>query len=277
MNKKILNFIIFISLSGILIISIRDYYNEKKFFNNKNNLPLSILTPTIKTSQNLDSPVLCQNKYFNFKKGTFWFYKLTLNENNNKKNRIETFFSNKIVESSRSSAVIEMELEKKKKRTTVVCKKSGIYGYPFPLLIDFLVDDLFKNEQLKTKKNFLSLLNQEASFMIMPEEGRLKKNNEWETSFFPPFFSLKNKIIEEKKQSILDLGIINTLTVKTKLKFDQFFLKPEIFSYQLTYQLGEKIGFLNFNFNLNLNRSKEIKLVFTLLEFKENKENEDNH
>lgn len=264
MNPKNLNFIIISSLVGILIIVAKDYYYSKKNFSKKEIFFLSP-TPTIKVKSNydLDLPVTCQHKYFNFKKGNFWRYKLTLEtEFNQRKQKKELFLTNKIVYASNSSVIIETEFERKKEKTTLICKKTGIYGFPFSLPTNLLPESFPFN-------SFNQLLNpnQQKIFLFLPAEEKLETERAWENSLLPPL-SLENRVLKKRKQSVLNLGIIDILTIESKLKLDQFFPNSILPKQLFNYHLGENIGILGFDSNLKLEEFGKINLSLSLVEFK---------
>jgi hypothetical protein len=269
MNKKILNFVIFLSITGILILTIRDYFLAKKSKNvvKNKNIPTvtQVITPSPTEDKNPKIP--CQNKYFNFKKGTFWQYKLISEiEVNKEKQTLDTFFTNKIIEASGSSIIIESQFkgEKEKIVNTLICRKNGVYGFPFPLL----PTSVLKN--LPLSPMITNFIKPDGPILLLPPEEKLKKEGEWQTVSLANFgISLNNKIVDETNQSVLNLGYINTLTTQSQLRFNSSFFKlADLKTQSFNYQLGENVGFLNLNLNFNLETLGKIKLTLKLIDFK---------
>lgn len=267
MRKNFLNLIIFVSIIGIVILTVRDYFlvERSNITKNKNIfIPTQPITPSPTKDSNPKIP--CQNKFFNFKKGTIWQYKLISEiELNKEKQTLDTFFTNKIIEASGSSIIIETQFkgEKEKAVSTLVCRKNGIYGFPFLLVPNSLL------ESFPLLSQFINFIKSDESILLLPSEEKLKKGEEWPTISLAGFGILLNsKITNEVKQSVLDLGYIETLIVQSQLKFDQSFLKQiDLTKQSINYQLGENVGFLNLDLNLNLELLGKIKLSFKLIDF----------
>jgi len=256
MRKNFLNLVILVSIAGIIIITARDYFLAKKLKNITENKNTSIISQPITPSstKNNNSEVPCQNKFFNFKKGTVWRYKLISQiEVNKEKQTIDTFFTNKIIEASGSSIIIESQFkgEEEKIVNALICKEKGVYGFPFPT-------------------QFINFIKLNSPILLLPSEEKLKKGGEWPTVSLANFgISLSNKIINEAKQSLLNLGYIDTLTIQSQLKFNPSFFKLGDFKARsFNYELGKNIGFLNLNLDLNLESLGKIKIVLKLVEFK---------
>ena len=261
MNKSILNFVIFVSIIGLLIITTRDYYLSKKIVGkkvDKINPTTSITQPTKKPSPLTNPEIPCQHKYFNFKKGTTWQYQLMSEiEINKKKQTINTLFTNKITEASGSSIIIESQLkgEKEKIINTLICRKNGIYGFPFPLL----PNSLLKSVPLST--TIINFIKPSGPILLLPSEEKLKKGKGWSTvSLGNLGISLNNKVINEVKQSLL---------IQSQLKFNQSVLnQTNLTTQSFNYQLGENVGFLDLNLSLNLETLGKIKINLKLTDFK---------
>lgn len=261
MSKRILNFVIFVSIVGLLIITARDYYLSKKLISKK----VDKITPTISITQPITKPppptnpeIPCQHKYFNFKKGTTWQYKLMSEvEINKKKQTINTFLTNKITEASGSSIIIESQFkgEKEKIVNTLVCKKNGVYGFPFPLV----PNSMLKSLPLST--TIINFIKPDGPILLLPPEEKLKKGEEWSTVSFGNFgISLSNKIIDEVGQSLI---------IQSQLKFNQsVFNQANLTTQSFNYQLGENVGFLDLDLSLNLETLGKIKISLKLVDFK---------
>lgn len=295
MNKKILNLIIIFSLIGILAISARDYFLGKR-----KTKPAVIATPsptppTGGPTPTIDLKVPCQNKYFNFQKGTAWRYKLTSEieiggdladktkpgQTSQKKT---AFFTNEIVEASPSSVMIETQFEgdEEKKTTTLTCKKSGLYGFPYPLMIEGMIENL----NLKTPiSGFVSL---DKSILFLPSDESLKEGESWQSQIglnlnlplpIPGLsLELENTVLKEEKRQVLNLGEKNTLTVESAISFNQSVLKdllgtqdiklPENKLSGIESQLTEGVGLLSLDIDFNLQNLSFLKINLTLNQFK---------
>lgn len=268
MSKRILNLIIFLSITGILIITARDYLLSQKTKNKVKNKPSPTITQGIPPSKpkEVNPQVPCQNRFFNFKKGTTWRYKLILEmkENGKKQQMLNTFFTNKIIEASSSSVIIESQLKGEKITNQLSCRKDGIYGLPFPLLPTSFLKNL---SPLPLK---VDLTNQ--SILLLPSEEKLKKGKNWSTISLPePGFSLNNEIVKETREHVFNLKNVKVLTVQSKVKTNSPLLKLiDLNNQSINYQLGENIGFLNLYLDLSLSTLNKIKLTLNLVEFKTN-------
>lgn len=264
MNKKLLDFIIKISIIGIFVITVKDYYYAH--YSKKTEVAQTIITPT--SIVNSDPVIPCQNPYFNFKKGTVWRYKIVSEvQSKNDKDIITDYFTNTISEASPSSLMIETKLEgqKEKIKTVLVCRKSGIYGLPFPLT-QILAENL----------NFKILPLDINSMLFLPSPDILKKGKEWQTKiqleqiFSLPFnLVLNHKIVDEKKQNILGLNKLSNIKIETnlllkdELKDIKDYLPEKLFE----YQLAEGIGIVNFKLTA-LELLPNIEIFFSLVGYK---------
>lgn len=270
MNKKLLDFIIKISIIGIFVITIKDYYYTH--YLKKTEVQQIIITPT-PSIVNSDPIIPCQNPYFNFKKGTIWRYKIVSEiQSKNDKDIITDYFTNTISEASPSSLMIETKLEgqKGKTKTVLICRKSGIYGLPFPL-----TQILAKNLNFKIPlSDFSQLIN---SISFLPSSDKLRKGRQWQTKiqleqiFSLPFdLVLNNKVVEEKKQNILGLDQLNNIKIETNLLLNKEELKgikdylPEKL---FEYQLAEGIGVVSFKL-VALESLANIKISFNLVDYR---------
>lgn len=164
MSKKILNTIIVFSSLGILIIVVKNY----AFSKNASHVSQPFVIPTPSPDQKPLSPdpeVPCTNRYFTFQKGTKWRYKFTaITETKEGKKMERDFLTTKIITASPSSIMIESRYDSQKNNpitTKLVCKKSGIYGMPFPL---------FRGMDFGSLMTLIS---------ILPPDRPLKKNDTW--------------------------------------------------------------------------------------------------
>lgn len=267
MNKKLLDFIIKISIIGIFVITVKDYYYAH--YSKKTEVAQTIIAPN--SIVNSDPVIPCQNPYFNFKKGTVWRYKVVSEiQSKNDKDIITDYFTNTISEASPSSLIIETKLEsqKEKIKTVLVCKKSGIYGLPFPLT-QILTKDLSSKIPLS---DFSQLIN---SISFLPSPDKLRKDRQWQTNiqleqiFSLPFeLVLNNKVVEEKKQNILGLNQLSNIKIeanlllKDELKDIKDYLPEKFFD----YQLAEGIGVVNFKLTV-LESLANIKIFFDLVDY----------
>lgn len=259
MRNKILNFIIFFSLIGIAFILARDYYFAPKI--ERKELSITSPTPTINSNpKKLDPEVVCQNTFFNFQKGSSWRYKLTSQDK-------EYFFTNKIIESSPSSVILEtvFDNDDEKIQTTLYCRKSGIYGLPVPL-----VGPDMPRATVDKSKEIFKMLEIDKNVLFMPTESKLKLGSEWLTNLSIktsiPFLSavnigIKNKVVSQNSQVVN----VESKIESTNLPADIIKIpKAKIIS----YSLKENSGITSLILNLDLPEVGNIKSEVSLIDFK---------
>lgn len=251
MKDKIINAVIIFSLIGIAIILTKDYYTQKKMsvLASKEKIIKQIIT-TIPTIKPITDPLVeCNNKFFNFKKGTTWKYQVKSEYNIlTQKETYEDVLTNKIIEASGSSVLIETTSQKDntKETTKIICKKSGIYNIPFPTL-----------NKLNT--------------IFIPNENKIIANGVWENNFnyeIPLNFSLPIDIPK------IDLGLkhkVNSLIgKKAEVLVDtqiSSMIPLEFTDKTIKYTLEENKGFTAFSANFIIKEIGSINLSLRLLSF----------
>jgi hypothetical protein len=274
MRTNFLNLIIIISFLGILIITARDYFiSNKSTGKNFNDIkPTDNISKLItQTPKNNDPEIPCQNRYFNFKKGTTWRYKSTAEiDIKGQKQLINNFLTSKIIESSSSSIIIETQLDTqgntdKKQTNVMICKKSGLYGFPFALLPSDLINNFIQQNK------FTKYLKFNGPILFLPPDDTLIKNNQWRTNIEISVLgiNIENRIVDKEKQTVLKLGNINTIAIDSNLNISQSILKNFKFSTNkiFKYQLGENVGIINFVLNLDSEELGTIKINLKLVDF----------
>lgn len=125
MSPRMLNFIIAISMVGMLFIVVKEkYYPSAQ--------PIQATAQPDQTNQTqidaasatqADPEIPCKNAYFSFNPKSTWKYKLSTNET----------FTSTIATASATSVTINSKLASAKEplTSTLTCKESGIYGLPF--------------------------------------------------------------------------------------------------------------------------------------------------
>lgn len=250
MNSKILNYVIAISIIGISIISIKDYLTElntKKIIEAKKTTYKQNIQPTnIPEKIKETKEIPCVNKFFSFKKGTSWDYKVSVDYKilNNKQNTTE-YFTNKIVATSSSTITIETTYkDKKEKDTTIIyCKEDGLHNIPFPML-NKISTLLIPPDTLITKGNFWNnYLTINLPFKLpisisIPDIDLSLKNNVY-------------KIIDKTVEIYVDVGINTAIPIKTTDRFFRYTLeeKKGISYLGIEYTFPE-IGFFKTNLQL---------------------------
>lgn len=281
MNKKFLNLLIAISTIGIVFLFARDTFfapiRSRKLV--ANITPSK--TPTISNIKNIDSPTACQHKYFNFAKGTAWRYKLNSNidikgDTKNSSKNSEYYFTNRLVQASPSSAVMEtiFDNDDEKIQTILTCRKSGIYGFPFP----FTGPDLQKQTLDKSKALF-AFGKIDKNMLFLPAGSKLKVGESWQSKISVntpiPFLSsinitIGNKIAGQRMKTTKEKTTIKILDIESKIEKFDFALdsiklpKDNIF----TYSLEENTGVSNFVVDFKLPEFGSFASSLELIDFK---------
>lgn len=156
MSPRFLNVIIALSVVGIVGVLLKE-----RFF------PTPVATPQVASAQataveSTPSPapdplVPCKSSYFNFEKGSAWKYKMSAG----------TTFTSTVVESTESSVTISTKILSVKEpiKSTLTCKKSGIYGLPFV--------------PITSKSIPASIMN---AILFIPPDAQLTKTAEWDST-----------------------------------------------------------------------------------------------
>jgi hypothetical protein len=135
MKEKILNFIIFFSVVGIIALSAKEYFYPDrsleliKQVKEKAQKAIPTLPP-----KPVDKEIACANKYFTFKEGTKWQHSVDVNYAYDKvSQKYSDIVDTVVVATSESSITLENTYKNTKDKITnkIVCRESGIYGLPF--------------------------------------------------------------------------------------------------------------------------------------------------
>lgn len=224
-NQKNLNYIIVVSIIGIVFIAFRDYYVSAK----AQKSPTPQVTPSVKVVEKSDPDILCQHKYFNFKKDAVWRYKIsTLVETKEGRETTTSFFTTRVTRVSSSSVKLTTSFKDQKEtvETQLTCKKSGVYGLPFPITVGV---DL---------SSFL------PSLRLLPPDENLKKDQSWQTRLnLAPMIDLPADVPVVLNHKVVGAKG-SALTVMTDLVFNEETLKSfndwtdEILQYELKEGVG---------------------------------------
>lgn len=258
MNIKFLNFIIGFSLLGITLIFISDYLSQSKTRGQPVVFEPTIAAVSPMPTSKPDPLTFCQNDFFNFQKGTSWRYKLGWGD----KKKIY-FFTNKIIEASTSSASIDTKFDNDNngKITKLICRKSGITGFPYPLFPP--------QETVKLKID-------DDIFFLPPTEN-LKSDYDWKSYFkTDPGIPFVDKVVIEFENKLIRGGTKlsfgkqrNTASVEAylkKIKLPIDILKPQkepLFKFQLL----EDIGISHLELNFSQKEVGSVKSEMTLVNF----------
>ena len=135
MKEKILNFIIFFSVIGIIALSAKEYFYPDRSLEliNQVKKKAEAVIPTLPPKP-VDKEIACVNKYFTFKQGTKWQHSVDINYAYDKvSQKYSDIVTTVVVATTESSITLENTFGKTKDKITnkIVCKESGIYGLPF--------------------------------------------------------------------------------------------------------------------------------------------------
>lgn len=214
-NNKILNFVIAVSILGIIIAISRDYLFKRSVQQvaqkDQTVIPTLISTPAVAQL----GTVPCKNSFFVFKKGTTWRYKIL---NGTK----ESFLTSETIASTSSSITLQTTFEdtKEKSTSTILCKEDGVYGLPFPI-VSFLTQD--KTSGLGGLAQYIKIDN---NLKLLPEEKLLTSNGTWKTPIpisvslpikLPISVNLNNNVSGILTKSILNKTNLREITVQSTL------------------------------------------------------------
>lgn len=258
---------------GIVVILARDYFFAPNTFKKSvaGVSPTLDPTPTLIPEKN-DPEVACDHKYFNFQKGTSWRYKLEtdIDIQSDSAHSAETdqyFFTNKVMQTTSSTAVIEtiFDNDDEKIITTLTCHKSGIYGFPFPLLGPEL-----KTEKIDKSKELFKIVKPSQTMLFLPPSADFTKGKVWQNILSLdtglPLFSrvdivIKNKITDQKNDTVEVLSAIEDISIPIDMiefPFENLF----------KFSLVENTGIRNFDLNLDLKNIGRVESKIELVDFK---------
>lgn len=274
LGTKIVNRIIFFSLIGISIISLKNYVFSK---NTDIATPSSFQpSPALSDKKEADDPeVPCVNRYLNnFDKKATWKYKITTTiQDDNENKQTSLFFKTHIIEASASSLLFETTYDTKKDtiKTEIQCKKSGIYGAPFPL---FMTSDV----NLMDDRDYAQF-NQ--SIRIFPPNQKLTKGEIWNTTVnldhilslpIPLSPILHNTVINNQTRSFSYRQNVPTIKIQTDVVFNDETFKNfnDATDNLYTMSFGEDIGIIDFNMHIYIDEIGIYKTTIQLIDFKTN-------
>ncbi|OGK20567.1 hypothetical protein A3C23_05210 [Candidatus Roizmanbacteria bacterium RIFCSPHIGHO2_02_FULL_37_13b] len=286
MSIKFLNTIIAISMTGLIFIGVHDYISPKT--------PAVIMIPSVAPTQtaiasqdyrpqilavtgNPDPDLICSSQYFNFNPGAKWQYKIigqfeTNQDNVKKTQKFNQTFTNVIENNASYSASIKTSYSEKGKNKTseINCRKSGIYGFPLPIL-----DDL----STSSSGGQLSILSNVKikPLLFLPPDDKLTLGGTWKTALdidsnlSIPLgalgLGLTNKVIKEEKINF-NSQMRTQLTVETKLNSAlPIDLLGGAEMIKLRYILLENVGIKEFDINLNINGIISASIKINLVNF----------
>ena len=164
MSKAMLNAIIVLSIVLLVIaFFINPPFSQPKTTDNASPV-VSLITPfnTLSlvnepTGTPSDPLIPCNNLYFPLHKRELQTYKATMQSK--KKNNVSVSFTNYVIEASGSSVILESKIAGVNKPTkqTIICRKSGMFGFPFPTSLFLEEND--KTKQLSTLGNLDSIFS----------------------------------------------------------------------------------------------------------------------
>lgn len=255
MKEKVLNFIIFFSVVGIIALSVKEYFYPDRSLDLikqvKENAQKAM--PTL-TPKPIDKEIPCENKYFTFKIGTKWQHSVDVNYSYDKvSQKYSDIVDTVVVATSESSITLENTYKNTKDKITnkIVCRESGIYGLPFTFPNADKVESLGIKFFPKDAEVKLGAWKNEVGFDIpmdlpipIPKIG-VTLNNTAATS--------AAKILTVKSK--LDLGSLLSTDTMKNIDF-------------MEYTLKEKAGLNSLAINFAYENIGSIKVNIKLLSFK---------
>lgn len=255
MKEKILNFIIFFSVVGIIALSAKEYFypDKSQEIIKQVKQKASEVIPTLPPKP-VDREIPCENKYFTFKKGTKWVHSVNVDYAYDKVSQkyIDTV-TTEVIATSASTITLENTYKNSTDKITnkIVCRESGIYGLPFSFPNADKIEKLGIKFFPKDAEVKLGAWKNEVGFDIpidlpvpMPKIG-ITLNNTSSTS------SAKLLIVKSK----LDLGALLSTDTMKNIDF-------------MEYSLKEKAGLNSLVINFAYENIGSIKVNIKLLSFK---------
>lgn len=279
MYNRLLNIIIVFSILGITAIAVRDFIFSPALPDTQATTTISpTLLPSIPIPSNSDPLTSCQHLYFPSDPNTKWQYQLTTNINLGEQNKKSVInLESEIIATEEAKIIIESRLNDSKKtiKSELICRKSGIFGFPFPIIPDDLVTSFTENNDLLSSVAGLGIalpkIEIDKSILLVPPDSRLTENATWNSKFeinidLPISLSalslnLENKIVSIEQKNLPGCPQCNTAIVEAVgTQKDNNNEKKPLITYQLSEGLGisgleatiedEKIGSLSINLKL---------------------------
>ena len=159
MSPRFLNFIIALSVVGIVGVLLKERFFPSSVIPANAGAQLASAQESVESTPTPapDSLVPCKSSYFNFEKGNAWKYKMS----------VGTTFTSTVVENTESSVTISTKILSVKEpiKSTLICKKSGIYGLPFV--------------PITSKSIPTSIMN---AILFIPHDSTLTKDAQWDST-----------------------------------------------------------------------------------------------
>jgi hypothetical protein len=272
MQKNVLNFIIAIAILGIIVGLARDY-----IFSNHTQKEEVTVVPTLSKpspTPDLNPKVACNSNFFTVKKGTVWKYQLALDS----PTKVNTLFTNEVIATSESSITLKTTInnEKTSSQTILQCRKNGIYGLPIPL---------FSSEQFAkalSLGNVTNLIKIDPSILFIPTDETFVAGGRWDSELNikvsllmegPAMaIKLKNTVIPDKKEYVLNQGFLQTYEVTTIADFSsvkQFIGNPQTGIIRKIYvsKYAPHMGVVSMNLYFDFKNANVSNGTLTLLQF----------
>jgi hypothetical protein len=255
MKEKILNFIIFFSVVGIVALTAKEYFypDKSQEIIKQVKQKAQEIAPTLQPKP-VDKEIPCDNKYFTFKKGTKWVHSVDVAYSYDKvSQKYNDTVTTEVIATSESTITLENSYKNSTDKITnkIVCKESGIYGLPFSFPNADKVEKLGIKFFPKDVDVKLGVWKNEVGFDIplelpipLPKIG-VTLNNTASTSS-AKILTIKSKV---------DLGALLSTDTMKNIDF-------------MEYTLKEKAGLNSLVINFDYKNVGSIKVNIRLLSFK---------
>lgn len=251
LNIKIINGVIIVSLF-LLVIA---FFVNPPFAQNTTNIPNKsltgqdliitplVITPTI-VEKNSSKPIPCDHPYFPLVKGASFDYKLEY-----KTDKIVNkplLFTNKVIEASGSSAIIETKIIGTKiiSNQKISCRDSGIYGFPF--LSAIMHTGAGTKEQLALAQTLEKTFN---NMFLIPDYNSLIDKKSWNVPVKLENLPIPISLIFQGK-SVLNQDQIISIQQTIRPTIDFLALPDLSTKVQIEAELKEGIGIISYTIEI---------------------------
>lgn len=274
LSKMFLNSIIVFSFIGISLISFRDYYSEKQINKLAKSPTPSIQLTQIQPTAILDQQIPCSSAYFTFDEGTRWRYTIAStytapsSSSAQLKKQIKTTntITNTIIKNATGAAVVRSVDDKTKQlsETQVICKKSGIFGFPFPIIGNEAISQLKDMSQLAS---FIKV----KPILFLPDDLVISNTKKWTSVIQPEMtipFMPDNMSLTLTHSAQLLTTTKNAVDVSVQIDTSDLPI-PLFQNHSITYTLLPKKGPQDLVIKLNSTLLGNYDMHLRLLEFRE--------
>lgn len=257
MSVKILNTVIAFSIIGIMTVLIRDYVYRSQISSNTETLAKATsedstqqATTPSPTPQPKDPSVSCRNSFFPTEVGTTWEYRLATElEIKGEKKRSTNAITNTISKASGPTIVIESTSGDNKNilQTTLTCRESGIYGFPFPVVDEDLTEFLTSKIDLLGNLGFdLPPIKFDQNMRFIPSAENFTEGSSWKSTIGVDLglpvsigalsLDVVSRVDSITEQNVKGAGSVQVLNIASSMSDDR---KADTLA---TYSIAEGVG-----------------------------------